>query len=228
MYLHICMFRSYRSCEEGGEIAVKEQAFEGPGVSMTIPVNLSSFSLEQHKELSTTSVIPNPVDSSSKSPKVKKKYPRKSSGDKYICQHCAKAFAHQSNLIVHVRLHTGEKPYLCQECGKAFSETGKLRNHSRTHSGEKPFPCMQCEKRFSERSHVKVHMRTHTGETPYSCAFCSKSFSTPNNLRVHTRIHTGEKPFTCQHCMKAFSTGSSLNRHLKKVFNITASAIEGD
>lgn len=36
--------------------------------------------------------------------------------DNHLCVYCGRSFAHSSNLIVHVRRHTGEKPYKCDLC----------------------------------------------------------------------------------------------------------------
>ncbi|XP_038047541.1 B-cell lymphoma/leukemia 11A-like [Patiria miniata] len=54
------------------------------------------------------------------------------------CEFCGKTFKFQSNLIVHRRSHTGEKPYKCQLCDHACSQASKLKRHMKTHTNKPP------------------------------------------------------------------------------------------
>ena len=51
-----------------------------------------------------------------------------------------------------------------QRLYKCFSNTSNLKIHTRMHSGEKPYTCDYCPKRFNNIYHMKSHVRFHTGE----------------------------------------------------------------
>ena len=48
------------------------------------------------------------------------------------CDVCEKVFKYPSNLAIHMRIHTDEKPYECDVCEKCFRESGHLKRHMRT------------------------------------------------------------------------------------------------
>ena len=49
------------------------------------------------------------------------------------CNICPRSFKKPSDLVRHIRTHTGEKPYKCDECGKCFSVGSTLTTHKKIH-----------------------------------------------------------------------------------------------
>ena len=77
------------------------------------------------------------------------------------CEFCGKIFKNCSNLTVHWRSHTGEKPYKCELCSYACAQSSKLTRHMKTHG--------------------------RLGKDVYRCKFCSMPFSVPSTLEKHMR-----------------------------------------
>ncbi|CDQ60324.1 unnamed protein product [Oncorhynchus mykiss] len=115
------------------------------------------------------------------------------------CPRRFKPFNARYKLLIHMRVHSGEKPNKCtfEGCQKAFSRLENLKIHLRSHTGEKPYQCQHpgCHKAFSNSSDRAKHQRTHLDTKPYACQIpgCVKRYTDPSSLRKHVKSHSSKE-----------------------------------
>ncbi|CAI9721449.1 XP_036358059.1uncharacterized protein LOC115211127 isoform X1 [Octopus vulgaris] len=170
-------------------------------------------------------------------PKDSKYYLRNSH---FRCDFCSRQFRSKSALIIHRRVHTGEKPYQCTYCLKSFKQVAHLETHSRIHTGETPFKCNYCRRSFSQKSNCDRHHRIHVAwkkrmkarakaaaKTVHLCTICDGRFANASALSKHkcSKVISLEEaggntdnvlssiPYSCNICGKNYINKGYFERH---------------
>ncbi|XP_064101148.1 zinc finger protein 729-like [Macrobrachium nipponense] len=155
------------------------------------------------------------------------------------CKQCGKICKSSSNLISHMRTHSGERPYYCDVCGVGFKQIAHLRSHVRIHTGEKPYVCNLCGAAFTQSSRLNSHKKSQhiEGRKPkekavreckirnFYCPICEKTFLDECFKREHMEQHrtladtglikTDKKvaEFQCDVCGIVYSNKATFNKH---------------
>ena len=74
--------------------------------------------------------------------------------------------------------------YECSQCGYQARSISALVIHARIHTGEKPYhyQCELCEKKFSTKSNVSRHILTHNDIRRFQCDLCVYKATTKHSL----------------------------------------------
>ena len=81
--------------------------------------------------------------------------------DVFECDICDKTFNMRSKLQTHISgFHNKVLSKFCEVCGKGFSTNGQLVVHRRVHTGERPYECKYCKtSRFKDTGSLNHHYK---------------------------------------------------------------------
>lgn len=83
----------------------------------------------------------------------------------------------------------GEKPHKCVVCQKAFSQSSNLITHMRKHSGYKPFSCGLCEKSFQRKVDLRRHRESqHNEDAGFTCSTLSTPTRSLGDVNIKIEV----------------------------------------
>ncbi|GBN65907.1 Krueppel 1 [Araneus ventricosus] len=120
--------------------------------------------------------------------------PEKHVDQHFVCPTCSKSFAWKKSLVIHMKIHTGEKLFTCEICHKVFGRNDHLNLHMRIHASEieekeNYLKCDICDKTFGRKDNLKDHMKTHSKENDFKCDICDRSFQRKHCFAMHMQKH---------------------------------------
>lgn len=105
--------------------------------------------------------------------------------NKNKCSECGKILSSGRLLRAHRNaIHLKVRTHLCNYCGYNTTSQSNLRVHLRQHTKDKPFTCEECDYRTADHNSLRRHKMKHTGERPYKCPLCDYSSIQSSTYKV--------------------------------------------
>lgn len=126
---------------------------------------------------------------------------------KFPCEYCPRRFKNQTQLKMHTRLHTGEKPFGCSSCDERFIRRDYLKRHLIKCNGKNEGPKVLCDKCGGLFSLEALEMHLTNCTIGFKSPDCPASIS---NVSSSSKVKT----FSCVNCNAQFLLFSQLQQHI--------------
>nr|CAH0105504.1 unnamed protein product [Daphnia galeata] len=104
----------------------------------------------------------------------------------HLCNYCGYNTTSQSNLRIHLRRQTEEKPFACDSCDYRTSDHNPLRRHKMKHTGEKQYyKCPHCSYASTYKAHLRNKPLGLSDELIFSCPLCNFRTIRKEQLNLH-------------------------------------------
>ncbi|XP_067651264.1 zinc finger protein 208-like [Haliotis asinina] len=100
------------------------------------------------------------------------------------CVFCDRRFTVLSQLIIHVRTHTGIKPYKCSFCQKTFALPYSLKDHIKNMHNKQHHGDLYTGQTIATNNQMQLNINTSVSKQ-HRCQICHREFPLLSSLKIH-------------------------------------------
>ncbi|XP_030833724.1 zinc finger protein 62 homolog [Strongylocentrotus purpuratus] len=189
---------------------------ENCGYFVKLPDNYTKHSaLHRCKELDGCSPVLDSAATSDANPKTSNSSNRITP---FRCLTCSKAFAFESQLLQHEKLHRRRR-YLCEYCGLFIKLSNNYTKQLALHRCMKLGRCSPVLDSAATSDAIPETSNSYNRTTPFQCSTCSKAFAFGSQLLRHQNLHRLEsrRPVPKRERSDSESGDESFGNTVKKV-----------